>query len=158
MEGWWPIYSIFRIPRSMRTKGFGILLDAVQVVQDRFENKVFTFMVVLRPLEVAQERMKIVHTPEDEKNILDIDAGKFRLAFHLDKIDQAIDPGGLVLSIAFGSHDDIPPLVLEYLFSRFFHGFTNWPAVQLLAMYAYRAEVTAPQLIRFFNDGRKVVT
>jgi len=129
MEGWWPIYSTFRIPRSTRTKGFGILLDAVQVVQDRFENNVVTLMVVLCPLEVAQERMKIVHTPENEKNILDMDAGKFRLAFHLDKINQAIDPGGLFLSIAFDSHDDIPPLEFDDLFRCFFHSLANWPAV-----------------------------
>jgi hypothetical protein len=59
--------------------------------------------------------VKIVHTPEDEKNILDKDAREFCLAFHLDKIDQTIDPGGLFLSIAFGSHDDFPPFIRMFL-------------------------------------------
>jgi hypothetical protein len=72
-------------------------------------------MVVLRPLEVAQERVKIVHTPEDKKNILDKDTREFCLAFNLDKIDQAIDSGGLFLSIAIGSHDDFPPFIQMFL-------------------------------------------
>ena len=112
----------FRIPRSAWTKDFGILLDAVQVMQDGCEHHLFTFMMFLSPFEVAQERIQIVHAAEDEQNILDMGAGKFRLAFELDKIDQAIDPDGLFLSISL---DDVPPYKLKWLFRDFLCGFAN---------------------------------
>ena len=64
-----------RVSRT-RAKGFGVLRNAVQVLHNRLEEFLLVDVVLLRPLEVAQQGVDVVHTGENQQHVHNDDAGK----------------------------------------------------------------------------------